>query len=34
MDTVNQKFSTYLSDELSGKSDLQVAIGGLDDIIN
>jgi muramidase (phage lysozyme) len=34
MDTVGRKFSTYLDDELSGKSDLAVAIGGLSDLID
>ncbi|AUT64247.1 glycoside hydrolase family 24 protein [Paraburkholderia terrae] len=33
MSTVNAKFSEYLNDELSGKSDLAVPIGGLDDLI-
>ncbi|TDN70785.1 muramidase (phage lysozyme) [Paraburkholderia sp. BL10I2N1] len=33
MSTVNAKFFEYLSDELSGKSDLAVPIGGLDDLI-
>jgi muramidase (phage lysozyme) len=33
MDTVNAKFSEYLNDELAGKSDLAVPIGGLDDLI-
>ena len=33
MTTVFAKFSEYLSDELSGKSDLAVPIGGLDDLI-
>jgi hypothetical protein len=33
MDTVNSKFSEYLNDELAGKSDLAVPVGGLDDLI-
>jgi muramidase (phage lysozyme) len=33
MNTVNAKFSEYLNDELSGKSDLAVPVGGLDDLI-
>ncbi|MBB5444261.1 MULTISPECIES: glycoside hydrolase family 104 protein [unclassified Paraburkholderia] len=33
MDTVNAKFTEYLKDELAGKSDLAVPIGGLDDLI-
>ena len=34
MGVVVEKFSRYLGDELAGKSDLSVAVGGLDDIIN
>ncbi|SEI61076.1 glycoside hydrolase family 24 protein [Paraburkholderia diazotrophica] len=33
MNTVVEKFSEYLRDELSGKSDLAVSIGGIDDLI-
>lgn len=33
MDTVNQKFSTYLDDELNGNSDVAVPVDGLDDLI-
>ena len=33
MNTVNAKFLAYLSDELSGKSDLAAPIGSLDDLI-
>ncbi|MDG0027904.1 glycoside hydrolase family 104 protein, partial [Trinickia sp. Y13] len=33
MDKVKEKFSQYLDDELSGKSDLAVSVGALDDLI-
>ena len=33
MDVVNAKFSEYLRDELSGKSELAVPVGGFDDLI-
>ncbi|MDR6202028.1 glycoside hydrolase family 24 protein [Paraburkholderia graminis] len=33
MDTVNKKFAEYLADEFDGKTDLSVAIGGLDDLL-
>ena len=33
MDKVREKYSQYLNDELNGKSDLAVPMGGLDDLI-
>jgi hypothetical protein len=33
MGTEDTKFSEYLNDELSGKSDLAVPVGGLADLI-
>ena len=33
MRSVNEHFSAYVADELAGKTDLAVPIGGLDDLI-